>query len=73
MELAGRFVPQNELRPNFTLRLNTRTGGVAGDAPDASHLLNSDVSNLRRLASELECALNEDASTHSRRIGRRLR
>jgi hypothetical protein len=34
--------------------------------------MQADLPNLRRLASELEEALKEDKSSHSRRIARRL-
>ena len=69
VRLGGRYAPRQAPQPNFLLRLHT-SGGAHGAA--AEHLLQSDVTSLRRLTSELEAALAEDKSMHSRRIGRRL-
>ena len=68
--LASRFTPRQPPQPSFLLRLRTSGGehGVGG----AEHLLHADLPNLRRLTSELEGALVEEKSTHSRRIARRL-
>lgn len=69
VKLAGRYAPRQAPQPNFLLRLHT-SGGSHGAASE--HLLQADVTSLRRLTSELEAALAEDKSTHSRRIGRRV-
>ena len=69
VKLAGRYAPRQAPQPSFLLRLHTG-GGSHGDASET--LLQSDLTSLRRLTSELEAALVEDKSTHSRRIGRRL-
>ena len=55
--------------PGFLLRLRTRDDSRSADT---AHLLQADLPNMRRLASELEAALKEEKSTHSRRIARRL-
>ena len=68
VQLGGRYLPRRAPQPNFLLRL--RTGG--GTVGTAETLLQTDLPNMRHLLSELECALREDKSTHSRRIGRRL-
>ena len=78
MRLGGRFVPRQEPQPSFLLRLRTSGGGASsGGASDGGggateHLMQADLTNMRRLTSELEAALKEDKSTHSRRIARRL-
>ena len=69
MRLGGRHAPRQAPQPGFLLRLHT-SGGAHGAA--AEHLLQTDVTSLRRLTSELEAALVEDKSTHSRRTGRRV-
>ena len=68
VQLGARYAPQRPPQPNFLLRLHT-DGGSSGRA---EHLLQADLTNMRRLTSELECALREDKSSHSRRIARRL-
>jgi hypothetical protein len=67
--LGGRYMPRQPPQTSFLLRL--RTGGGAHGLGE-QHLLQADLPNLRRLTSELESALAEDKSTHSRRIARRL-
>lgn len=68
-KLAGRYTPRQAPQPSFLLRMHT-AGGTHGAASET--LLHSDLTSLRRLTSELEAALAEDKSTHSRRIGRRI-
>ena len=67
VQLGGRYVARRAPQPSFLLRLHTN-----GGAGPSEHLLRADLPNMRRLASELECALREDKSSHSRRIARRL-
>ena len=61
-------------KPSLLLRVHTADGGATG--PDAAaaattgHVLQADFANLRRMASELEAALVEDRSTHSRRMNK---
>jgi hypothetical protein len=47
--LGGRFAPRQAPQPSFLLRLHT-SGGAHGDA--AEHLLQADITTLRRLTSE---------------------
>ena len=68
VELGGRYRSRKAPEASFLLRLHT-SGGPEGTA---EHLMQADLPNLRRLASELEEALKEDKSSHSRRIARRL-
>ncbi len=68
VQLGGRYVARKAPQASFLLRLHT-SGGPDGTA---EHLMQADLPNLRRLASELEVALKEDKSSHSRRIARRL-
>ena len=69
MQLGGRYVARKSPTTNFLLRLRTREGE---DGAVAEHLVQADLPNMRRLASELESALREDKSSHSRRIARRI-
>jgi len=68
VQLGGRFAPRQAPQASFLLKLHT-SGGA--DGPN-EHLFKADLPNMRRLASELEAALREDRSSHSRRIARRL-
>ena len=69
--LGGRYQPRQAPQPSFLLRLHT---GPLGDGapPPQQTVLRADLTSLRRLTSELDCALAEDKSKHSRRIARRL-
>ena len=69
VQLGGRYVARKSPTTNFLLRLRTREGE---DGAVAEHLVQADLPNMRRLASELESALREDKSSHSRRIARRI-
>ena len=68
VQLGGRYTARKAPQANFLLRLHTG-GGMEGPA---EHLMTADLPNMRRLASELEGALREDKSSHSRRIARRM-
>ena len=74
--LGGRYAPQQAPQPSFLLRLHTSAGEAGGEASGVErrqeHVIQADVTSLRRLTSELSEALAEDTSKHSRRIGRRL-
>ena len=85
--LGGRHVPRQAPHPNVLLRLHTSststtsatstttstsTSASALEPPPQQHLVTADLTTLRRLASELDGALSEDKSSHSRRIARRL-
>ncbi len=67
VQLAGRYAPRHPIKPSFLMRLSTRSGGT-----DKEQLLQADMPNMRRLATELEAALAEEKSSHSRRLARRL-
>ena len=69
VRLGGRYAPRQAPAPSVLMRLHTE-GGAYGAG--AEHLLQADLTSMRRLTSELEAALAEDKSTHSRRIGRRV-
>ena len=69
VRVAGRYTPRQAPQPSFLLRVHTSDAGGAGQK---QHLIQADLTNLRRMTSELEAALAEDKSTHSRRIARRL-
>ena len=69
VKIAGRYAPRQAPQPSVLMRLHT-AGGAHGAASE--HLLQADLTTMRRLTSELETALAEDKSTHSRRVGRRL-
>lgn len=71
VKVAGRHMPRQAPQPSFLLRLHTSSAGP-GEPGMKQHLIQSDLTNLRRMTSELEAALAEDKSTHSRRIARRL-
>ena len=67
--LGGRFEEANAPpEPEFLLRLLTG-GGDQGEGTET--MLTADPTMMRRLTSELEAALAEEKSTHSRRIARR--
>ena len=72
--VGGRHVAAAPPKPSLLLRVHTADGGATG--PDAAaaattgHVLQADFANLRRMASELEAALVEDRSTHSRRMNK---
>ena len=72
--VGGRHVAAAPPKPSLLLRVHTADGGATGpDAASATttgHLLQADFANLRRMASELEAALVEDRSTHSRRMNK---
>mmetsp|Transcript_54109 Transcript_54109/g.124584 ORF Transcript_54109/g.124584 Transcript_54109/m.124584 type:complete len:208 (+) Transcript_54109:149-772(+) len=70
VQAGGRYDAPHELRPSFLMRLQTRSDGTA--ATSAAHILQADFAMMRRLASELETALQEERSAHSRRLARRL-
>ena len=74
--LGGRYAPQQAPQPSFLLRLHTSAGEAGAEASGVErrqeHVIQADVTSLRRLTSELSEALAEDTSKHSRRIGRRL-
>lgn len=70
VRLGGRYMPRQAPQPNFLMRLHT--AGGADKTAATEHLLQTDLTSMRRLTSELEAALAEDKSTHSRRIGRRI-
>ena len=69
VRLGGRYIPRRAPQPSFLIRLHTTKGD---DRPAGQHLMRADLANMRRLTSELECALREDKSTHSRRVARRI-
>uniref|UniRef100_A0A7S0ND34 COMM domain-containing protein n=1 Tax=Phaeocystis antarctica TaxID=33657 RepID=A0A7S0ND34_9EUKA len=71
VQVAGRHVVAGDLQPSYLLRLHTEDPRGFG-APRAEHLLQADFANLRHLATELDAALREETSTHSRRIARRV-
>eukprot|EP00322_Chrysochromulina_rotalis_P015952 CAMPEP_0115841160 /NCGR_PEP_ID=MMETSP0287-20121206/7147_1 /TAXON_ID=412157 /ORGANISM="Chrysochromulina rotalis, Strain UIO044" /LENGTH=208 /DNA_ID=CAMNT_0003294801 /DNA_START=34 /DNA_END=660 /DNA_ORIENTATION=+ len=68
VQLGGRYTARKAPQANFLLRLHT-SGGSQGPA---EQIMTADLPNMRRLASELELALKEDRSSHSRRIARRI-
>ena len=68
IQLGGRDAAQKPPQANFLMRLRTSYGSQG----PAEHLMQADLTNMRRLASELEGALREESATHSRRIARRL-
>ena len=68
VQLGGKYTLLQSPKPSFLVQLCTWHGPAA----NTEHVLQADVSILRRLASELEAALAEEKSTHSRRLGRRL-
>ncbi|KAL1498723.1 hypothetical protein AB1Y20_014033 [Prymnesium parvum] len=67
VQLAGRYASPAPM-PFVLMRL-----GVSAPANEPTeHLFQADLPNLRRLSAELEAAVREERSTHSRRIQRRM-